>query len=89
MKIRSPDPSCNQYAAIALILAAGFEGIENKTPLSPELDIDTFNAKSKELKNVKTLPETLPQALKLALQSDFVKRILPDVTLKAFANLEE
>lgn len=84
MEIRSPDPSCNQYAALALILAAGFEGIEKKASLQPELTIDTFKATKEELKNIKSLPKTLKEAVELAVNSEFVKSILPEVTLSAF-----
>ncbi len=89
MEIRSPDPSCNQYAALALIIAAGFEGIEKKLALPPELHLDAYTAKPKDLKNVPMLPQSLQEAVRLALQSDFVKKILPEVTLNAFAEAEE
>lgn len=89
MEIRSPDPSCNQYAALALILAAGFEGIENKTSIPKELHIDAYSAKPKDLENVQMLPQSLKEAVTLALNSDFVKQILPEVTLKAFIEAEE
>lgn len=89
MEIRSPDPSCNQYAALALIIAAGFEGIEKKIALPPELHLDAYTAKPKDLKNVPMLPQSLQEAVRLALQSDFVKKILPEVTLNAFAEAEE
>ena len=33
LELRSPDPSCNPYLVIGLILAAGLDGIEKKMPL--------------------------------------------------------
>lgn len=89
MEIRSPDPSCNQYAALALILAAGFEGIEKKAKLPPELALDTFNATPDELKNIQTLPKSLSEAVQIACSSDFVKNILPQVTINAFVDAEK
>lgn len=89
MEIRSPDPSCNQYAALALILAAGFEGIEKKAKLPPELNMDAFHASKNELKNVQTLPKTLSEAVQIACSSEFVKKILPQVTLNAFVDAEK
>lgn len=89
MEIRSPDPSCNQYAALALLLAAGFEGIEKKIPLPPELDLNIFKASPDDLKNLKTLPQSLSEAVQLAFQSEFVKKILPEVTLNAFVDAEK
>ena len=32
MELRSPDPACNPYLAIGLVLAAGLDGIEKWTP---------------------------------------------------------
>ncbi len=88
IEVRSPDPSCNQYLALALILAAGFEGIEKKRALSEPKDIDLFNAQGPDVKDLETLPKTLGEAVKLAEKSDFVKSVLPAVTLKAFTEVE-
>jgi glutamine synthetase len=88
IELRSPDPSCNQYLALALIIAAGLEGLEEKRPLSAAKDIDLFNADSAQVKNLDSLPKTLPEAIKLAEKSDFIKKILPEVTIKAFADSE-
>ncbi|MCR5724017.1 MAG: glutamine synthetase family protein [Treponema sp.] len=38
-ELRSPDPSCNPYLAIYLILAAGFEGIREKRVLDIPADV--------------------------------------------------
>jgi glutamine synthetase len=88
IEIRSPDPSCNQYLALSLLLAAGFEGIEKKRVLSEPKDIDLFNAQSAEVKDLETLPKTLSEAVKLAAKSDFVKSVFPAVTLNAFTEVE-
>ena len=88
MEIRSPDPSCNQYAALALILAAGFEGIGKNLKLMPEMTINTYKADVNELKDLQTLPQSLPEAIRLAKASDFVKKVLPEVTLNAFVEAE-
>jgi len=88
IELRSPDPSCNQYLALALIIAAGLEGIEQQRILPAAKDIDLFNAESAQVKNLDTLPKTLAEAVKLAVKSDFVKSILPEVTINAFAATE-
>ncbi|MHC1747059.1 MAG: glutamine synthetase family protein [Cellulosilyticaceae bacterium] len=59
IELRSPDPSCNPYLAIAAILAAGLDGIENKiVPMSQDV------AKGK-------LPSSLEKAV-AALEGDTV-----------------
>jgi len=88
IELRSPDPSCNQYLALALIIAAGLEGIEQQRILPAAKDIDLFNAESAQVKNLDTLPKTLAEAVKLAVKSDFVNGILPEVTVDAFAATE-
>lgn len=85
IELRSPDPSCNQYLSLALIIAAGLDGIEKKMELQPCTDLDLFNVKPSEVKGLEVLPETLDEAVKLASNSDFVKSVLPEVTINAFA----
>ncbi len=54
VELRFPDGSSNPYLLLALVMAAGIEGIEKKTaPL----------AKQGSEKNVKTLPEDLKEAV--------------------------
>ncbi|MBU4440671.1 MAG: type I glutamate--ammonia ligase [Acetobacterium sp.] len=64
-ELRSPDPTCNPYLTFALILAAGLEGIKNKTPLMNELvfgeDEITKNVQTDE--RIEELPITLMDAL--------------------------
>lgn len=77
MELRSPDPSCYQHLAFALLLLAGLDGIEKKLPLCPPTDINLFTSRPEQLKNVGSLPENLGEALKLAQQSEFVRAVLP------------
>lgn len=86
MELRSPDPSCNQYAALSLIISAGLEGIEQKRVLPPAIDVNMFKAKPAEIQGVDMLPMTFIEALKLAEDSRFVKTVLPEVTVNAFVN---
>lgn len=88
-ELRSPDPACNQYLAIYLILAAGFEGIEKKRELLPACNIDLTNASPSDIKGLESLPLTQKEAVSLALNSDFVRAVLPELTLKAFEEAEE
>ncbi|MFA6938333.1 MAG: glutamine synthetase family protein [Treponema sp.] len=89
IELRSPDPSCNQYLALALVIAAGLEGMEEKRILPKARDVDLFNAENAQLKNLESLPKTLQEAVKLTMKSDFVKKVLPEITVKAFSNSED
>ncbi len=70
IEVRNPDASCNPYLAIALLLAAGMDGIEKKmTPpasLSFEQTDDPGN----------TLPLTLGEAIESYESDIFVKEVL-------------
>ena len=43
MELRSPDPACNPYLAIGLILAAGLDGIEDRMELPAPVNKNLFD----------------------------------------------
>ncbi|QCX33606.1 type I glutamate--ammonia ligase [Caloramator sp. E03] len=64
-ELRSPDPSCNPYLALAVILKAGIDGIKNN--IMPPKNIDkTINDMDEEYRD-KNLVESLPQSLNEAI----------------------
>ena len=71
MELRSPDPSCNPYLAFALLLEAGFDGLEQRRPLVRDLP----GAKAPEL------PADLGRAIELAGASELVRRVIPQAAL--------
>lgn len=75
IELRSPDPSCNQYIGLALIIAAGLDGIEKNLALMPSQN---------DIESLDTLPVSLEEALKLASESEFVKSVIPEITLNTF-----
>ncbi|WP_138798247.1 type I glutamate--ammonia ligase [Halostella sp. PRR32] len=72
-EIRSPDPSCNPYLALASVIAAGLHGIENDAdPGEPvREDIYEFDDEKREEYGIETLPPNLGAAVD-ALQDDEV-----------------
>jgi glutamine synthetase len=78
MELRSPDPTCNPYLTLALILAAGLEGIEKKTELAPAVDLNVYDLTEKEMKKLKLdhLPENLWQALAEMKKDPLIREIL-------------
>jgi glutamine synthetase len=73
IELRSPDPSCNPYLAIATMLHAGLDGIENdiEAPGPVRENIYEFTEADREERGIDTLPTTLGQAI-TALQEDDV-----------------
>lgn len=88
IELRSPDSSCNQYLALALAIKAGFDGIKKKLALRPAVNLDLYKADCEETKSLKKLPKNFDDAKKFALQSEFIKSILPKVTLSAFESFD-
>ena len=78
MELRSPDPACNPYLAIGLVLAAGLDGIEHRMALQPPVNRNLFDPAEAAGLNLETLPATLEEAVAAAQESDFLRRVLPD-----------
>ncbi len=88
IELRSPDPSCNQYLALALIIAAGLDGVEHKLALMPPENRNLFETPELELSHLEQLPPTLGVALSIAQGSELVKSIIPEQTLSTFVKVK-
>ncbi len=86
IEIRNPDATCNPYLAIALILAAGIEGIEKKMTPPAELNKNLGHVSEDELRDstFETLPRTLGEAIAAYEKDPFVKEILGESVYNKF-----
>jgi glutamine synthetase len=86
IEIRNPDATCNPYLAIALILAAGIDGIEKKMTPPDELKENLGHATYEQLRNsgYEILPMTLGEAIKAYEADDFVKEVLGESIYNKF-----
>ncbi|MHB9287502.1 type I glutamate--ammonia ligase [Halobacteriales archaeon Cl-PHB] len=75
IELRSPDPSCNPYLALAVMLRAGLDGIKRdlECPAPVRENIYEFDAATREEYGIGTLPENLGEAID-ALERDEVVR---------------
>ncbi len=87
MELRSPDPACNPYLAIGLILAAGLDGIEKRMVLPP-VNRNLFDAAEAEGLGLETLPATLEEAVQVAEESEFLRKVLPEGLSKRYFSEE-
>jgi glutamine synthetase len=73
IELRSPDPSCNPYLALAVMLHAGLDGIERglEAPGPVRENIYEFTEQDRIERGIETLPSTLGQAI-TALKDDEV-----------------
>jgi glutamine synthetase len=71
VELRSPDPSCNPYLALAVMLHAGLDGIEKglDCPGPVRENIYEFTEADRIERGIETLPSTLGQAVN-ALNQD-------------------
>ncbi len=86
IEIRNPDSTCNPYLAIALLTAAGIDGIEKEMTPPSEVKENLYTKSRKELDNikVKTLPLTLGEAISAYEKDDFVREVLGDQIFDSF-----
>ena len=89
MELRSPDPVVNPYLAFALIISAGLDGIEKKMALPPAVDADLYTADESVTKTLAILPGTLEQAIILAENSGFVKRVAGEELLSKYLDIKK
>jgi glutamine synthetase len=78
IEIRSPDPACNPYLAMALVLAAGMDGVRTGAQLpaeSPE-DLDSMSDRERRALGIGPLPDSLAEALAAFESSDLVRSVL-------------
>jgi glutamine synthetase len=78
IEYRAPDPACNPYLALAVILAAGLDGIERNLPLPPESEDNTFELTPAEraANGIERMPESLGEAIELMAASELVAETL-------------
>jgi glutamine synthetase len=93
IEMRSPDPACNPYLALAVLVGAASDGITRATLPGPALIGSTYDLTEKERRErgIRTLPKSLRQAI-AELDGDAVVRAsLGDHLYHAFrdAKLEE
>lgn len=78
VELRSPDPSCNPYLAIAVMLKAGLDGIKNKLP-APEAcnrNIYKMSETEKTQVGVGSLPGCLAEAVDELCQNTVMQQAL-------------
>mgnify|MGYP001586212059 FL=1 len=86
IEYRSPDPSCNPYLAFSAMLAAGLEGVTKKYKLSEPANDNIYHMSEaeKEKVGIKSLPEDLLEAIKIAEKSKLIKECLGDKVFEYF-----
>ncbi len=92
VEVRSVDPTANVYLAIASLLAAGLDGIENKLEAPESVGENIFKmtpTRRKEL-GITTLPKSLREAFKEMEKSELIRDVFgKDIFNKYIASKKE
>ena len=80
VELRSPDPSCNPYLLLALVLRAGLDGIERglMPPLPVDGNIYHMSEEERIEKKVGNLPGTLDEAIQDMVNDPLMREALGD-----------
>ena len=80
IELRSPDPGCNIYLALAAMLTAGLEGIRNHYPLPDPVEENIYEMSGTKQKKfrIQTLPRNLAEAVRLLERSEAARALLGD-----------
>jgi glutamine synthetase len=78
IELRMPDPSCNPYLALAVMLRSGLEGIEKKVDPGPPVNKNIYKMSHRERRHLKIdeLPGNLSEALDELEKDEIVRDTL-------------
>ncbi len=79
-EVRMPDPACNPYLAIAAMIAAGLDGIEQQIDPGPPVNKNIFSMSHREKRRLKIdeLPGDLNEALKFLAKDKMLIEAMGD-----------
>lgn len=80
VELRCPDPACNPYLALAAVLNAGLDGIENRIqpPQSTDKNIFEMTQEQRDAEGIGSLPGNLKEAIDELQKSELVRKLLGD-----------
>ena len=91
IELRSVDPSANPYLAMAVILAAGLDGV--KSELEPPAPVDrniyVMNSAERQQHGIDNLPASLDAALKMLGENEVIKAALGEHIYENFKEAKE
>lgn len=85
IEYRSPDAACNPYLAFSVMLAAGLDGVEAeaKLPAPVEENVFELSESERESRDIRSLPQSLIEAIEEAESSAFLREALGSHVLES------
>ncbi len=86
IELRMPDPSCNPYLALAVMLRSGLDGIDRKIDPGPPINKNIYKMSHRERRHLRIdeLPANLSDALDELEKDDLVRETLGDHIFEHF-----
>ncbi len=90
-EVRCPDPTCNPYLALAMMLNAGLDGVRNKLTPPPSVDRDIFKMTSAEMDQVgiRVMPGSLKEAIEELKASSIARETLGEHIFEKYIEAKE
>ncbi len=91
VEVRCPDPACNPYLALAMMLNSGLDGIKNNLTPPPATDANIYDMTPNQMRRAKiqSLPASLLEAMAELKKNKIAKETLGDHIYEKFlANRE-
>ncbi|MEF2245867.1 type I glutamate--ammonia ligase [Paenibacillus sp. IITD108] len=90
IELRNPDPAANPYLALAVMLKAGLDGIENKLALKASTDCNIYIMSEEERfeAGIESLPADLKEALDEMINNEVIADALGEHALTHFYELK-
>lgn len=91
VELRNPDPSANPYLVLAVVLAAGLEGIEKRLtpPDAVDGNIYDMSASERQRCKVENLPSSLEEALAEMKKDPLIKQVLGNHVFEKYIEAKE
>jgi glutamine synthetase len=90
-EVRCPDPTCNPYLALPMMLNAGLDGVKNKlgTPAAINRDIFKMTPDDKVAAGIDSLPGSLKEAIDIMKESQIAKDTLGEHIFSKYIEAKE
>lgn len=91
VEVRNPDPMANPYLALAVLIEAGLEGIENKIQAPQEEKNNLYKMTIEEVKElgIEVLPENLKEAIEEFKTNELAKKTFGEHLFNTFIKEKE
>ncbi len=91
VELRNPDPSCNPYLALAVMLKAGLDGIKNKMEPPAPIDMNIYNMSMENRMElgIESLPASTIEAVNELKKNEIMKEALGEHIFNKFVRAKE